>query len=272
MNNALLHQFSGFLDTPQIWDKTEAFPYPAYNLKKLDLQELPENIHLPPTMVLGKRMERFFRFYVTHYSEERIIAHNEQIISEKRTLGELDFLLKNENTGQVSHVELVYKFYLYDPEIPAEAERWTGPNHRDNLSRKLDRLLKKQFPLLHREETRPLLDRLGIKAENVEQKICFKANFFLPWDHPSNRDDASFATAQGRWLHAGEFDKSKFGSAQFFSPKKPDWPILPQNNSRWYRFEEIQEQINPLLEKEQSPLIWMKTHKGEFQRFFVVWW
>lgn len=272
MDDRLLHQFSGFLETPQIWDKTGIFPYPAYKLKTLDIQEFPESLNLPPTMVLGKRMERFFQFYVTHFSEERIIAQNQQIISEKKTLGELDFLLKNERTERISHVELVYKFYLYDPEIPAEAERWTGPNHRDNLNRKLDRLLKKQFPLLHREETKPLLDKLGVQAQNVEQKICFKANFFLPWEDPSSYEPASLATVQGRWLHAEKFVPSRFGTAQFFSPKKPDWPILPQNHRRWYSFEEIKEQINPLLEKEQSPLIWMKTQKGEFQRFFVVWW
>lgn len=272
MENKLLYQFSGFLETPQIWDRTGTFPYKPFELKNFDLQKLPENLHLPPTMVLGKRMERFFHFYITHFSEEQVVANNEQIIFEKRTLGELDFLLKNRKSGKISHVELVYKFYLYDPEIIIESERWTGPNHRDNLSRKLNRLVKKQFPLLHRQETQPLLDNLGIQAEDVEQKICFKANFFLPWDHSSNRNHASLATVQGRWLHAGEFDKSRFGSAKFFSPKKPDWPILPRNNQQWFSFEEIQEQITPLLQKEQSPLIWMKTKEQEFHRFFIVWW
>lgn len=271
MENALLHQFSGFLKTPQIWEMTGPFPYRPFEVKNIDLQKMPADLSFPPTMVLGKRMERFFNFYIYHFSEEKIIAHNEQIIHNKKTLGELDFLLKNEKTGQVSHVELVYKYYLYDPDITLEAERWTGPNHRDNLSLKLDRLQRKQFPLLYREETQPLLQKLGVTPEEVEQKICFKANFFVPWDHPSGETNVPDKMLQGRWLRRNEFIPDHFHSARFFSPKKPDWPILPQHNTRWLSFDDLQEQIAPLLEKEQSPLIWMKTG-NEYQRFFLVWW
>ncbi|MEG9326775.1 DUF1853 family protein [Salinimicrobium catena] len=271
MEKALLHQFSGFLNTPQIWEMAGPFPYSPFEVRNIDLQKMPVELHFPPTMVLGKRMERFFHFYVSHFSEEKIIAHNEQIIHEKRTLGELDFLLKNERSGKVSHVELVYKYYLYDPEIASEAERWTGPNHRDNLLLKLERLQQKQFPLLYREETRPLLKKLGITAEEVEQKICFKANFFLPWDHPSQRIDLPNDLVQGHWLRRKEFTPARFGRETFFSPRKPNWPILPQHNTHWLSYDDLQEQIMPLLEKEQSPLIWMKTG-NEYRRFFLVWW
>lgn len=269
MKEPVLHQFSGFIDTPQVWSEVSSFPYLPYELKKVSLQKVPSDLHLPPTMVLGKRMEQFFKYYVMHFSGEEILAHNEQIIHEKRTLGELDFLLKNATSGEISHVELVYKFYLYDPDIPAEAERWTGPNHRDNLTRKLNRLRHKQFPLLHREETGPLLNRLGINPEEVEQKICFKANFFLPWD-PDN--PKSLDRIQGSWLKASEFTGSFFQAGSFFSPKKPDWPILPHHNTTWYSFKEIRTEIERLLEKEQSPLVWMKTRNGQYLRFFVVWW
>ena len=273
MDAALLHQFSGFLKTPQIGKKTGSFPYSTYEVvNNMDIQQIPADLHLPPTMVLGKRMERFFQFYVTHFTDEQIMAHNEQIIFEKKTLGELDFLLKNKKTGKVCHVELVYKFYLYDPEIKAKAERWTGPNHRDNLSRKLERLRKNQFPLLYRAETRPLLERLGISTGEVEQRICFKANLFLPWQHPSLKEDMAMGAAQGFWMRTSEFLHSGFGEAEFYSPKKPDWPIDPQNNTRWFSFETIRNQIDPLLERKQSPLIWMKTREGKYQRFFLVWW
>jgi hypothetical protein len=271
MENALLHQFSGFLKTPQIWEMTGSFPYKPFEVRNIDLHKMPADLSLPPTMVLGKRMELFFKLYVSHFSEEQIIAHNEQIIHDKKTLGELDFLLKNDRTGQVSHVELVYKYYLYDPDIASKAERWTGPNHRDNLLLKLDRLQKKQFPLLYREETRPLLESLGITAKEVEQKICFKANFFLPWDYPSEGTDLPHKMLQGRWMRREEFTSKSFGNARFFSPKKPDWPVLPQHNTHWLSFDELQQQITPLLNKEQSPLIWMKTG-NEVRRFFLVWW
>lgn len=269
MKESLLHQFSGFVETPQVWDRVASFPYPPYELCKVRLQKEPSDLHLPPTMVLGKRMEQFFKYYVTHFSREEILAHNEQVIHKKHTLGELDFLLKDQKTQQVSHVELVYKFYLYDPEISAEGDRWTGPNHRDSLNRKINRLLNQQFPLLHRKETLPLLERLGVASEEITQKICFKANFFYPWDHTKPE---SFLNFQEGWIRASKFEGSFFHSGSFFSPKKPDWPILPHHNETWYSYKEIKEQTEKLLEKEQSPLIWMKTSNGQYLRFFIVWW
>ncbi len=269
MKNAVLHQFSGFVNTPQVWSEVPSFPYEVYELGKVRLQKVFPDLHLPPTMVLGKRMEYFFKYYVTHFSEEEILAYNEQIIHKKQTLGELDFLLKDLNTHEVSHVELVYKFYLYNPEISAEDDRWIGPNHRDSLNRKIDRLLKKQFPLLHRPETLPLLNKLGTSPENISQKICFKANFFFPWRHKNPETLKEF---QGSWLRASEFTGSFFQCGNFFSPKKPDWPILPHHNTEWHSFEEIKIQIEQLLEKKQSPLVWMKTGSGKYLRFFVVWW
>lgn len=269
MKEPVLHQFSGFLDTPQVWNHVSFFPYPAYELDKVRLQKIPTDLHLPPTMVLGKRMEQFFKYYVTHFSGEEIMAHNEQIIHDKTTIGELDFILKDPKTQQVSHVELVYKFYLYDPEIATEEDRWTGPNHRDSLNRKINRLLKHQFPLIHRKETFPLLDRLGVTPKEIKQKICFKANFFFPW---KDTTPESLHPFQGSWLRASEFTGSFFESGKFFSPKKPDWPVLPHHNDTWFSFKEIRKQTELLLEKEQSPLVWMKTSNGQYLRFFIVWW
>jgi uncharacterized protein len=197
------------------------------------------------------------------------LANNEQVIHEKKTLGELDFLLRNQSTQQVIHVELVYKFYLYDPDVSVEAERWTGPNRRDNLNRKLNRLLTRQFPLLYRPETLPLLEKLNVSLNDVVQKICFKANFFFPWN---SKHDTQLTPYQGSWIKASDFEGPFFNSGTYFSPKKPDWPILPCHNSIWFSFEELKDQIAPLLDKEQSPLIWMKTSRGNYKRFFVVWW
>lgn len=272
MDNKVLFQFAGFLNTPQIW-KQNNFPYKIYDLKPLPLSKLPKALKISPTMVLGKRMEVFFQYYVTHFSHEEILAHNEQVIHEKRTLGELDFILKNSQSGLISHIELVYKFYLYDPEIPGNTACWIGPNRRDSLPEKLSRLQSKQFPLLHRMETLPLLDRLGIDPAEVSQKLCFKAHLFLPKQlknlgFPEVNPEAN----SGFWIKSSDFTKEEFGKALFYTPKKPDWPIEPRLNTTWLGFDEIKPQISALVEKEQSPLIWMKSEKGSYQRFFIVWW
>jgi hypothetical protein len=47
------------------------------------------------------------------------LYENIQVIEDKKTIGEIDFLLKK-NTKQVIHMELAYKFYLFDPSISSE--------------------------------------------------------------------------------------------------------------------------------------------------------
>lgn len=273
MENKILFQFEGFLNTPQIWKKKYA-PYTLYNLEPLPLSKLTAKLNIPPTMVLGKRMEMFFKYYVTHFSHEEILAHNEQIIFEKKTLGELDFLLKNSETGKISHVELVYKFYLFDPEISGDNAKWIGPNRRDSFPKKIERLKNRQFPLLHRKETLPLLKSLEIDSREIVQKLCFKAHLFLPKKWMEKRDfkEINPETISGFWIRASEFTKESFGKAVFFSPKKQDWPIHPRHNDTWLNFEEINPQISDLLRRKQSPLVWMKTEEGSFHRFFIVWW
>ncbi|GAB2769367.1 DUF1853 family protein [Salinimicrobium soli] len=273
MQDLLKEQFSGFLNTPRLPLENFNFSYDFFRLTKnpeLDSADIPS----PPTMVLGKRMETFFQYYVQNFTNEMVIAHNEQIIDDKLTVGEIDFLLKNESSSLVSHVELVYKFYLYDPSLGSrEEDRWIGPNRRDSLVKKLTRLKTRQFPLLFHPATRPLLDSLGITAEEISQKICFKASLFLPFLERNNIPSGiSEDAVKGFYLGLNDFTEKMFPGADFFSPRKPDWPVSPEKNNTWYSFEEIKMQVEKMHKKQQSPLLWMKTPENEHFRFFVVWW
>lgn len=274
MENDVLLQFAGFLNTPQIWKEKNSLPYSLFTLKQIPISKLPKTLHFSPSMVLGKRMELFFQYYVTHFAEEEILAHNEQVIFDKKTLGELDFILKNSRTQEVTHVELVYKFYLFDPSISGDITHWIGPNRRDSFPEKLNRLKTQQFPLLHRKETLPILKRLNVDPTKIIQKLCFKANLFLPKKLAEKRDFSMInpEALAGFWIKASEFTKEDYGEAVFYSPKKPDWPVEPQQNKNWFSYDEIQPQIARLLDKEQSPLVWMKTSEKEYHRFFIVWW
>ena len=272
MQQQLKEQYLGFLSTPLLELKSFGFDYPPYTLNLVDLST--EEIPKPETMVLGKRMETFFQHFVSRFTEDELVACNEQIIEEKLTLGEIDFLLKNRMTGTISHVELVYKFYLYDESLgDCMEEKWIGPNRRDSLVKKLNRMKWRQFPLLFHPATRSLLKNLDISAEEVVQKICFRANLFLPFLERKKIPEGIQTTAvKGFYLSANLFTSELFPGAVYFSPKKPDWPVSPEKNQTWYSFSEIKSQIHQMLAAEQSPLVWMKTAQNEYYRFFVVWW
>ena len=181
MDFSLEDQFTGFIDTPQIFAENAFFEYPLFPTFPEAVEKSLPSLEEPKTKVLGKRMEHFFHYYISHFEDFEVMAHNRQVILNKKTLGELDFLLKNTHSEEILHVELIYKFYLFDPTCgTSEKDHLIGPNKRDSLNRKLERLQKRQFPLLFEPATQKLLDALKISPENVLQKMCFKAFVFLP--------------------------------------------------------------------------------------------
>lgn len=270
----LKDQFTGFVRTPQLWAKNGIFEYDLFELPTSVPAEISsEEFEPPSTSVLGKRMEHFFRIFIDRFSENEVLAHNEQIFEEKRTVGEIDFLLKHPKTGSVTHVELVYKFYLYDPEIASEEMRWIGPNRKDKLTKKLERLRQRQFPLLQHPSTSGLLTKLGTSTDEISQKLCFKACLFVPLEmEQQNFRNINHEAILGFWIQSKNFTAARFGDALFHSPKKQDWPIFPEDNTSWTNFETIKSEVDKMLQQGRSPLVWMKSPNGQFKRFFVVWW
>lgn len=231
------------------------------------------DLEIPNNIVLGRRMEYYFRYYIEKLSHHRILAANLQIRQDKITLGELDFLVQNENSREISHVELVYKFYLYDPSFPSETDRWIGPNRRDSLLKKLERLRDHQFPLLFRKDTQEILGSLQINPEEVTQKICFKAHLFLPYTLRTHELPLiNQECIAGRWVRATEFTFEEFGNQFFYIPKKENWPVDPRHNDEWFDFKDIQPQLQHHLLQNRAPLVWVKSGKDSYNKIFVVWW
>ena len=73
-----------------------------------------------------------------HY---RLRAHSVQLHSEKRTIGELDFLVEDVHRGRTLHIEVASKFYLA-AEDGSAWPNWIGPSGRhDTLAGKMNKLV-----------------------------------------------------------------------------------------------------------------------------------
>ena len=276
MQNRVAKQFEGFLNTPALWknyfQEIQQFELPEINdpLQKPIAEDLPS---LSTNFVMGKRVERFFEWIIRQNQGYKLLAENMQISRDKITLGELDFLLKDLINQQVYHVEMVYKFYVYDPSFTAEKQRWIGPNRKDTLLQKTKKLKEKQFPLLFKPETKELLSSLNLNAEEVIQQSCFKANLFVPGELQNKQfSEINSDCIAGIWLHFKEFKTSNYKSFEYYAPKKQDWPILPEHGETWFSHSEIINQIEILFEKKKAPLIWVKKPGNKYERLFVVWW
>lgn len=273
---SLEDQFSGFCSTPSIFgpDIITAFPsfdFPDVRITESLINDLKGITH-PRNSVLGKRMESFFEVAIKHSERYRLIDSNIQIIQNKRTLGEIDFLVYDELKKKVLHIELVYKLYIYDDKLFPEINRWIGPNRKDSFSEKLDKLKKRQFPVLYNEETQKYLAELGLKQEKIEQQLCFKARLFTPsYFAIPEATGINPRCHTGKWYRFSEFLSFPWEDNLFFSPTKRFWSSPPDTNEEWLSYSEIVKTMKILFEKQKAPLIWMKTKTG-YKSFFVVWW
>lgn len=272
----IIEQFKGFCSTPSLINNAKAvdykiFEFPEITISSKLIKDL-ENLNHPRNSVLGKRMESFFEIAIKHSERYSLFDSNIQIISDKQTLGEIDFLVYDEQEEKPIHVELVYKLYIYDPAISGELSKWIGPNRRDSFPEKLKKLQERQFPLLKAPETLPYLQKYNLDPNKIHQELCFKAQVFLPESIQHNSlNHINPDCVRGNWYSFSEFRNKDWESNLFFAPKKSDWSIPPEKNIEWLNFEEILSTIQELFKRKKSPLIWMKT-ADSYSSFFIVWW
>lgn len=264
-------QIIGFLNTPPIWKKRQfdidQFEFPSLKLETFQSAEIPNNLRL------GHQMEYVFKQLIEYSEDYKLVLYNLPIRDEKRTLGEIDFILKNKKTNQFIHVELTYKFYLLDPEIPDPIHSLIGPNRRDRFFDKMEKIKNEQFSLLHSTAGINALADHKIDHLKIKHQCCFKAQVFVPY-HQKNRNLGVLnkAVMAGYWLRLKDFITTDFIKDQFYIPRKSDWVIAPQEQVSWKSHDEILLEIQSKLKEKRAPMIWRKNAKKEFEKCFIVWW
>ena len=136
-------RFDGFRNTPLLW-KGLMKGLTMYTTEELPIINYPE-INPTSHIRLGKLIEHFVLFELEQDESIQLLKSNVQIFRDQITIGELDCLMKQLAVN--IHLEIVYKFYLYDPSISTELNRWVGPNKNDSLVLKLEKLKEKQLPM-----------------------------------------------------------------------------------------------------------------------------
>ena len=273
---SIRNEYLGFLKSLPLWENESLFgmhlfDFDAINRIAPSFEEPKLTLH--ENEVLGKRIECFFDYYIQKSKRYHTLIKNKQIFDDKITIGELDIILSDKKEDKVLHVEFVYKFYLYNPMIEGELNRWVGPNKNDTLLCKVKKLKNKQFPLLYKNETQKTLKENGIKTDSIYQKIAFMGCLFIPLSLQNQK--MPFLNSNcivGFWLKSESFVKEVYGAFQFFIPVKKDWIVNPENCKDWLTFKDARQQVHAVISKKRSPLVWMKTSGTKCQRFFVVWW
>ena len=261
-------QYKGYLSTPQLWAKDDVFEIEQIGIPEQNYSSY--SIVPKAKLRLGKLVEQFVFHDLKQNSDITILKENIQIRKDKITIGELDGIILQNSIP--THLEIVFKFYLYDPSVgEAELENWIGPNRNDSLVHKLTKIQEKQFPILYHPSTQETISDLDIKLNNIEQKVLFKAQLFTPYSERKQQYNLiNNNCIIGFYINSNELNQ--FVDYEFFIPYKLDWLIEPHDNVDWISYDEFRDNLNPLLADKRAPLCWMKKQNTAPSKFFVTWW
>ncbi len=264
------NQLSAFLNTPSLFLDDKISAYKPFHTSKKATAQPPDS----ENYVFGKRMEEFLEFYFEQSNQYRVLAKSLQINKEKITIGELDFIIEDNTQQKLIHIELVSKFYLYDPAIHEELNRWIGPNKKDSLIQKLDKLQKKQLPLLFNPCTKVELQKFEIEPKTVEQQLCFKAQLYIPYQFETKliKPIVNIDCIAGFWIRPEQLHRSEFQDAKFNIPIKNDWYCRPNKEAEWEELSSISTKLDKLHKMKKSPLVWVNKSGSIFEKCFIVWW
>ncbi|ENU93815.1 hypothetical protein F971_00719 [Acinetobacter vivianii] len=116
-------------------------------LKQLDQQPQPliDFLAQLKSTRLGLRFENLLWFWLLEddYHPYQLLGHSIQKIAGAITLGELDFVVLNQETQEVEHWEVALKYYLGEGKL--DLAQWFGLNREDTLQRKLKHFTERQF-------------------------------------------------------------------------------------------------------------------------------
>lgn len=261
----LQQRFEGFLKTPNLWVENSVFSIEQYDLPE---KTSTITIEIDEKQRLGKYIEQFV-FYQLKQNGATLIAENIQIQKNKTTLGELDCIFK-ENESTI-HLEIVYKFYLYDATVGnSEIEHFIGPNRKDSLLEKLNKLKEKQLPLLYSTTCKENISMLNIDWHTILQKVCFKAQLFIPFGSKVQLKILNNQCIVGFYITENQLHN--FKDCKFYIPIKKDWLLTPTTHVNWIRFTEFKTTAKAFVNKKHAPLFWVKQKNGAILKLFLVWW
>lgn len=185
----------------------------------LEFDTDPE-ISIPTNLRLGQQVEKTLIELIKGSRNYSVIHDGVQIKKDGKTIGELDAIIRDEENGQLIHLEIAYKFYLLDPSISSDPiKQWIGPNRNDTLHEKLHKIKRKQFPILKTPEVEEMIGKEI--TSNCTQALCFMAHLYIPRDSDITMPNNVSHAVVGHYLTFQILVQLDHTSRLYRIPKKP---------------------------------------------------
>ncbi len=153
-----------------------------------------------------------------------IIKEEIQLHQHGRTLGAIDFILKNQETQAIEHWEVAIKFYLLHNTL------WYGPNAQDRLDLKLNKMLKHQLKM---SSSKPFYNRFP-ELEFISEHLLMQGRLYT---NPFHTEELSLncldhqlnpSRIKGHWCYKNQMHHIK---DKLYILDKKDWITGKDENS-----------------------------------------
>ncbi|HCH01657.1 MAG TPA: DUF1853 domain-containing protein [Vibrio sp.] len=178
---------------------------------------------------LGFWYQHLCHQYFASHPSYQIVAEEIQLNHQGRTIGALDFVLRNTVTDIVEHWEVAIKFYLLFDGL------WYGPNSHDRLDLKLSHMLSHQLAMSQHQCFQQQYPELG----DIKPKLLMQGRLYI---NPF-RDEVTPTSclgypidpsqSYGYWCYADNFNNINeplyiLKKGQWLTGEEADSPVLKE--------------------------------------------
>ncbi|WP_404309439.1 DUF1853 family protein [Neorhodopirellula lusitana] len=252
-----MHDLHWVIESPSLINSAPVIP--PLSLDVIDPDHLtsvmvdPQSRHVGSHRV-GYYFERLVLYWLVHLRRVEVVAHGMQIKDDKRTLGEIDFLFRDE-AGRLTHWEVSVKFYLYHPQHalsgPLGGSHFLGPNARDTFERKMGRLFEHQLPL-----SQTHLPDVEVRQAWVQGQIFYHRQLGSVQPLPAQMSPDHL---RGSYLYQREINELQHhANSRFQVLEKPYWLAGPMFNAadpNWCSGPEMADTLHQHFKETDRPLM-----------------
>ncbi|MFB9133561.1 DUF1853 family protein [Vibrio olivae] len=134
------HFYQWVIETPALFELEQSAPFTSFEHLGLS-QQRPEAMVYQGNPRLGFVYQYLCDQVLKHSSQFEVVEQEIQLNQNGKTLGAIDFIVRDHQQSQLQHWEVAIKFYLL------HGDSWYGPNAHDRLDKKLQRMLEHQLTL-----------------------------------------------------------------------------------------------------------------------------
>lgn len=132
------------VNSPSFVEGHDVAPHQQLDAADVDGQSLSAFLADPLPHRVGHYFESLLHFWLREVRQLEMVGAGVQVRDGKRTIGEVDFLYRDE-AGSLTHCEAAVKFFLHHPRVTGS--HFPGPNASDDYERKMTKLFGQQLPL-----------------------------------------------------------------------------------------------------------------------------